>query len=92
MRVLKRQPFERNQARVTLRRLFTLGEDAFQVLVHGRHGNPEQLGDQGLTQPDYVGLEAALDARAAVLGLVEDDAGFRRSVACPSNRRNSINP
>jgi len=62
IRERRRQPFEWSQARVTLRRLFTLGEDAFQVLVHGRHGNPEQLGDQGLTQPGRVGLDAALDA------------------------------
>jgi hypothetical protein len=61
-------------------RLFSLGEDAFEVLVHGRHGNLEQLGDQRLSQPERVGPEAALNARTAVFGLVKDDAGLRRGV------------
>ena len=40
----------------------------------------KQLRDQRLRQPERLVLEPALDARAAVLGLVEDDAGLRRRV------------
>ena len=42
-----------------------------------RHVDLEQLRDQRLRQPDRFVLEPALDARAAVLRLVEDDAGLR---------------
>ena len=52
----------------------TVREDPLEVLVHRRHRDLEQLGDQRLREPDGLILEAALDARAAVLGLIEDDA------------------
>jgi hypothetical protein len=41
-------------------------------------GGLEQLGDERLRQPDRLVLEPALDAGAAVLRLVEDDARLRR--------------
>jgi len=40
----------------------------------------EQFADECLRQPDRFVFEAALDARPAVLRLVEDDAGLRRLV------------
>jgi len=43
-------------------------------------GGLKQLGDERLRQPDGLVLEAALDAGAAVLGLVEDEARWRRLV------------
>ena len=49
-----------------------LGEDGLQVLVHGRHSDLEQLGDERLRQPDRLVLEPALDPGATVLGLVEN--------------------
>ena len=49
---------------------FSLGMDAFQVLVDGGHRDLKQLADKRLRQPDRFILEPALDARLAVLGLV----------------------
>ena len=57
---------------------FALLEDVHQVLVDRPHVLLEQLRHERLRQPDRLVLEPALDARPAVLGLVEDDAGLRR--------------
>ena len=54
-------------------RQFALGVNAFQMLVHGRNRDLEQLRDERLCQPERLILKPALDARAAVLRLVEDD-------------------
>jgi len=57
-----------------------VGVDGLEVLVDVRDGRLEELGHLGLGEPDGVGVEADLDARAAVLGLVEDEL-LRRVVA-----------
>mgnify|MGYP001578538324 CR=1 FL=1 len=53
-----------------------LVEDVHEVLVDGPHVLLEQIGDQRLRQPDGLALEAALDARPAVFGLLENELGF----------------
>lgn len=61
-------------------RQFAIGENALEVLVYSRHGDLEQLREMRPGEPDRFVFEPAFDARAAVLGLVEDDFGVRRSV------------
>lgn len=51
------------------RRQFPLRVDAFHVLVHRRHGDLEQLGNQRLRQPKGLVLKPALNARPAILRL-----------------------
>jgi hypothetical protein len=50
----------------------------------------EQLGHLRLREPDGFVLKAALDARAAILRLVEDDFGIGQGVGHQSVFRNSI--
>src|SRR5690606_19138066 len=52
---------------------FPLLIDVSEVFVDGAQVLLEQLGDLGLGEPKSLILEAALDARAAVLGLVQQD-------------------
>lgn len=56
-------------------RQFAFGEDGFQMEGDVLWGGLEEVGDLGLGEPDRFVLEAALDAGAAVFGLVEDEAG-----------------
>ena len=60
---------------------FTLGPNALEVFVHGRHCDLKQLGNLGLGQPDGLVFEAALDARPPVLGLVKDHLSPRQRIA-----------
>jgi hypothetical protein len=46
------------------------------MLVHRRHGDLEQFGNERLRQPDGFVFKPALDARAAVFGLVKNDFGI----------------
>src|ERR1700745_81183 len=56
---------------------FALFEDVHQVLVDRPHILLEKIGQEGLREPDRIEIDPALDARAPVLGLVEDDARLR---------------
>jgi hypothetical protein len=54
--------------------------DVLKVEVDVLDRRLKQLGHEGLRQPDRLALEAALDARAPVLGLVEDQLAFGRLI------------
>jgi len=49
---------------------FLLGVKLTEVVVYGVHADLEEFGHQGLREPERLPLEAALDPRAPVLGLV----------------------
>lgn len=49
--------------------------DVLDVLVDRADVLLEELGQQRLRQPERLALEATLDARPAVLGLLEDETG-----------------
>jgi hypothetical protein len=55
---------------------FAFVEDIHQVLVDRPHILLEKLPDERLRQPNRFILKPALNARAAILGLVEDDFGL----------------
>ena len=61
------------------RRQFSLGVDAFQVLIYGWNRHLEQFGNERLRQPQRLVFETALDAGAAILRLVQDDFGIGQS-------------
>jgi hypothetical protein len=52
--------------------------DVLQVLVDRADILLKQLRDQDLRKPDGLVLEAAIDARPAVFGLIEDDLAAGR--------------
>jgi hypothetical protein len=54
---------------------FALFENVHEVLVDRAHILLKQVGDERLRQPQRLILKPALDARAAILGLVKDDSG-----------------
>ena len=56
---------------------FAFSVNALQVLTNGRHGDLEQLGDQGLAEPERLVGEATLHARVSVRRLVQDDFADR---------------
>jgi hypothetical protein len=59
---------------------FSLVENIDQVLIDRSHILVEQLSDERLRQPQRVVLKPALNARTAILRLVEDD--FRLGQRC----------
>ena len=48
------------------------------MFVDGRHSHLKEVGDQGLREPEGFILKAAFDARAPILGLVEENFSVRR--------------
>jgi hypothetical protein len=54
---------------------FAFGVDCFEVERDVLGGGLEEFGELDLGEPDGFVFEAALDAGAAVFGLVEEDAG-----------------
>jgi hypothetical protein len=54
--------------------------DVHEVLVDRADVLLEQLGHQGLREPDRLALEAALDTRSSILSLVEDQLAPGRVV------------
>ena len=58
-----------------LRAQFPFSKNGLQVVIHRVHADLEQLGEESLRQPNRFVLKPALDPRAAILRLVEDDFG-----------------
>jgi hypothetical protein len=69
---------------------FALGINAFQVLVYGWHGDLEKVGDKYLGEPYCLILETALDARVAILGLIEDQLRRAGVVVMGFHRRSFV--
>jgi len=57
---------------------FPLGKDRFQVVVHRAYADLKKLRHERLSEPHRFILKPALDARATILRLVEDDFGLRQ--------------
>ena len=56
----------------------SLGENGFQMVIHRAHANLEQLGHEPLCQPHRLVFKPALQTRAAILRLVENDFRLRQ--------------